>query len=192
MNIGPYTFTEFRELTERFHGCAAPGILLGGRMVTAARAALPEGTLFEALVETLSCLPDAVQMLTPCSVGNKRLHVVNHGKMALSLFDKYNGRGIRCFIDPSRLGPWPEIRAWFMKEKSKEQQDSALLEQEIEEAGASVMTLADMSVHDSFLGKKSGGPVALCPGCGESYPRGHGDRCLFCQGETPFAMWPRS
>ncbi|MDR2745599.1 MAG: formylmethanofuran dehydrogenase subunit E family protein [Desulfovibrio sp.] len=191
MNIGPHTFAEFRKLTEKFHGCAAPGILLGGRMVTAARSALPEGALFEALVETRSCLPDAVQMLTPCSAGNGRLHVINHGKMALSLFDKYSGRGVRCFIDPSRLGPWPEIRAWFMKEKSKEQQDGALLEREIEEAGTSFMALADMLVDSSFLGKKSSGPVVLCPCCGESYPRGHGDKCLLCQGETPFVMWPR-
>jgi formylmethanofuran dehydrogenase subunit E len=36
-------------------------------------------------------------------MGNKRLHVVNHGKMALALFDKYNGRGIRCFVEPSRV-----------------------------------------------------------------------------------------
>ncbi|MDR2076734.1 MAG: formylmethanofuran dehydrogenase subunit E family protein [Desulfovibrio sp.] len=191
MTIDPHTFAEFRRMTEKFHGCAAPGVLLGGHMVTAARTALPEDTLFEALVETRNCLPDAVQLLTPCSTGNGRLHVINHGKMALSLFDKYSGRGIRCFVDPSRLGPWPEIRAWFMKEKSREEQNDALLEREIEQAGTSFLALAEMRADNAFLGKKSGGPVALCPCCKESYPRKHGDKCLLCQGEIPFVMWPR-
>ena len=33
MNIGSYTFDEFRRLAENFHGYAAPGLLVGGYMV---------------------------------------------------------------------------------------------------------------------------------------------------------------
>lgn len=39
-------------------------------MVEMAKARIPEGTLFEAVVETRKCLPDAVQLLTLCSAGN--------------------------------------------------------------------------------------------------------------------------
>ena len=70
MNIGSYTFQEFKRLAENFHGYAAPGLLIGGYMVEMAKARIPEGTLFEAVVETRKCLPDAVQLLTLCSAGN--------------------------------------------------------------------------------------------------------------------------
>lgn len=70
MNIGKYTFEEFVEKATAFHGYPAPGLLIGGYMVEAARAGLEDGVLFEAIVETPKCLPDAVQLLTLCSTGN--------------------------------------------------------------------------------------------------------------------------
>ena len=33
MNIGSYTFQEFKRLAENFHGYAAPGLLIGVYMV---------------------------------------------------------------------------------------------------------------------------------------------------------------
>jgi len=41
MNIGAYTFEEFRRLAENFHGYAAPGLLVGGYMVELAKRHLP-------------------------------------------------------------------------------------------------------------------------------------------------------
>ncbi|MDD4731540.1 MAG: formylmethanofuran dehydrogenase subunit E family protein, partial [Desulfovibrio sp.] len=70
MNIGPHTFEEFTQKAKDFHGYPAPGLLIGGYMVEAARRLLPEEILFEAVVETSTCLPDAVQILTPLSTGN--------------------------------------------------------------------------------------------------------------------------
>ena len=52
MDIGAYTFKEFHQLAENFHGYAAPGLLVGGYMVELAKRHLPEGTLFEAVVES--------------------------------------------------------------------------------------------------------------------------------------------
>ena len=69
MNIGAYTFSQFHGIAEEFHGCAAPGLLIGGYMVELAKGMLPEGTLFEAVAETSKCLPDAVQLLSLCSTG---------------------------------------------------------------------------------------------------------------------------
>ena len=88
MNIGPHTFQEFKDMAAAFHGYPAPGLLIGGYMVEMARAALPEGILFEAVVESRKCLPDAVQLLTPCSTGNNWMKVITLGRYAVSLYDK--------------------------------------------------------------------------------------------------------
>jgi formylmethanofuran dehydrogenase subunit E len=53
-----------------FHGYVAPGVVLGGVMVDLARRQLPPEVLFDAVCETRHCLPDAVQLLTPCTLGN--------------------------------------------------------------------------------------------------------------------------
>ena len=112
MNIGSYTFEEFLSLVESFHGSAAPGVVLGGIMVEEARSRLPEGILFDAVTETRACLPDAVQLLTPCTTGNGWLKVMDLGRFALTLFDKYNGEGIRVYLDPAKVKDFPEIESW--------------------------------------------------------------------------------
>ena len=68
-------------------------------MVEMAKRAIPEGMLYEAVVETRKCLPDAIQLLTPCSMGNSWMNVLNLGRYALSLFDKRTGEGARVHLD---------------------------------------------------------------------------------------------
>ena len=99
MNIGPYSYDEYLSGVKSFHGYAAPGLMMGGFMVDLALSHMPEGVLFDAVCETRSCLPDAVQLLTPCTVGNGWLRILNLGRYALSLYDKYQGDGIRVFVD---------------------------------------------------------------------------------------------
>ena len=186
MNIGTYSFAQFHKLAKDFHGYAAPGLLIGGYMVELGKGLLPEGTLFEALVETGKCLPDAVQLLTLCSTGNKRLHVRDLGLYAVSLYDKRTGRGVRISVDPARLHAYPEIRGWFMKEKPKQAQNVAELEREIESAGYSLCKVQRVMVDKSFLGHGHMGAVGVCPRCGEAYPLEHGEQCLGCQGQAPY------
>ena len=71
MNIGPYAFDEFLQLIKSFHGNVAPGVVIGGIMVEMARGLLPAEILFDAVCETRNCLPDAVQLLTPCTIGQR-------------------------------------------------------------------------------------------------------------------------
>ena len=52
MNVGQYTFSQFKELAAGFHGYPAPVLLLGGYMVEMAKASLPDCTLFEVVVES--------------------------------------------------------------------------------------------------------------------------------------------
>jgi len=51
---------------------------------------------FDAVCETQACLPDTLQMLTPCTIGNGWLKIFDFGRYALALYDKYAGQGIRC------------------------------------------------------------------------------------------------
>ena len=161
-------------------------MLVGGYMVDLAKRGLPEGTLFEALVETRKCLPDAVQLLTLCSAGNQRLKIHPLARFAVTLFDKHTGEGLRVGLDPAKVDAFPELRAWLFKEKPKREQDEARLLAEIEAAGDGICALARVVVKPEFIGHKHMGRLARCPGCGEGYPADDGPLCLGCQGHAPY------
>lgn len=188
MNVGKYTFAEFKAKAAEFHGYPAPGLLVGGYMVEMAKKALPDGALFEALVESKKCLPDAVQLLTLCSVGNNWMKVLNLGRYAVSLYDKFTGQGVRVHLDQNKLKLYPEIQGWFMKLKPKSEQDTDELLREIEEAGESICTLVSVRVKKRFLGHAHMSGIAVCPLCDEAYPLEDGILCRGCQGEAPYAV----
>lgn len=183
MNIRCHTFEEFVERVRVFHGFAAPGVMIGGFMVDLAYQHLPQEGLFDALCETPKCLPDAVQLLTPCTAGNGWLQVVNTGRYALALYEKSTGVGIRVFVDPAKLDTWPEIKGWFFKLKPKKEQNYELFMEQIKEAGGGICGVQAVRVADRFLGHKhwSAG-LTICPQCREAYPAADGKRCLACQG----------
>lgn len=187
MNIGEYTFQEFKERAREFHGYPAPGLLIGGYMVEAAKARIPEGTLFEAMVETGKCLPDAVQMQTPCSTGNNWMKVKLLGRYAVSLYDKFTGVGVRVAVDQKELEKWPEIKSWFMKEKPKAEQDTDKLFDEIEQAGDTICSIRPITLSSKYLGHGHMSSIDVCPVCGEAYPGSDGSICRGCQGEDPYA-----
>ncbi|MBP1733987.1 MAG: formylmethanofuran dehydrogenase subunit region [Deltaproteobacteria bacterium] len=186
VKIKYYTFEEFVEVVRSFHGFEAVGVLIGGFMVDEAYRHLPQGRLFDALCETPKCLPDAVQLLTPCTLGNGWLSVVNVGRYALTLYDKETGVGVRVFIDPAKLEQWPEIRAWFFKLKTKKEQDLARLLYEAKTAGASICGTQLVKVPHRLRDKKHRGQFAICPQCKESYPFDDGLVCLACSGEEMY------
>jgi formylmethanofuran dehydrogenase subunit E len=184
--IGPYTFEEFMEVCREFHHYPAPGLLLGGFMVDAAMKRLPEGTLFDAVSETAWCLPDAIQILTPCTMGNGWLKVFNLGLFALSLYDKTNGAGVRVALDPSKLDDYPEIAEWIFKLKPKKEQDSDALRAAIRRAGADVCSIREIKVRREHREGRGKGKVVCCPVCGEAYPVSDGGVCRLCRGESPY------
>lgn len=190
MTIGPWTHDQFMEEVRKFHGYPAPGVIIGGYMVEMARRALPEGILYDAVSETVQCLPDAVQLLTPCTAGNGWLRIRNFGIYALSLFNKHTGEGVRVHLDVDKLTPWPEIRAWFLKEKTKAEQDSERLQQEIRDAGAGILSIRPVRIRAAVLGHKGKGQVIRCPLCGDWYPSVFGGICRSCQGESPYKVGP--
>jgi formylmethanofuran dehydrogenase subunit E len=186
MNIGPYFFEEFLELVKSFHGQVAPGVVLGGIMVEAARRHLPAEALFDAVCETRNCLPDAVQLLTPCTIGNGWLKVVKLDRFALSLYDKYQGAGVRVFLDPAKTADYPEIQNWYLKLTPKRAQDSALLLTQIRDAGTEILGWQPVQLRPQFLQKRHRGRMVICPLCREAYPAQDGGICRGCQGDAPY------
>ena len=186
MNICTYSYEEYIHLVKSFHGTLAPGLLIGGFMVDLAMKHLPEGELFDAVCETAVCLPDAIQILTPCTIGNGWLSVVPFGKFAVTLYEKYGGRGVRVYLDTDKLNHWPEIHDWYLKKKKKKDQDSNLLLTQIKEAGHGLFGIQHVQVEPEKVRRKKMGPVAVCPDCHEAYPARDGEKCRSCQGDSPF------
>jgi formylmethanofuran dehydrogenase subunit E len=186
MNIGTYSYEEYVHLVKSFHGSLAPGLVIGGFMVDLALKNLPDGEFFDAICETPVCLPDAVQLLTPCTTGNGWLKVLDFGRFAVTLYDKAGGRGIRVYLDMDKLAAWSEVKAWFMKQKTKKEQDFDLMMSQIKEAGHGMFSMQTVYVEPQKLARPKLGPVAICPSCGEAYPVRDGGRCRACTGESPF------
>ena len=186
MNICTYSYEEYLHLVKSFHGNLAPGLIIGGFIVDLAMKNLPEGEFFDAVCETPVCLPDAVQILTPCTIGNGWLSIVPFGKFAVTLYEKYSGRGVRVYLDMEKLKAWPEISDWYLKKKKKSEQDADLLLTQIKEAGHGLFGIQHLQVDPEKVRRKKMGPVAVCPVCGEAYPTRDGEKCRSCQGETPY------
>lgn len=169
-------------LVESFHHSVAPGVLLGGFMVELAYQNLPSGKLFDVICETSKCLPDAVQLLTPCTIGNQWLKIIDVGRFAVAFYDKYSGEGARVNLEQSRLGPWPEINAWFLNYREKKMQDTQLLFSQIREAGTGIYQVRKIQVSREFLKKPRKSPMAVCPLCHEVYRADDGPICPACNG----------
>jgi len=185
-----YDYDESLALIGSFHGYPAPGLVVGVKMVSLAMDLLPKNILFDAICETSSCLPDAVQVLTLCTIGNSWLKVMDLRKYAVTLYDKRSGDGVRVFLDPEKLRPWPEYYCWFYKLRPKKEQDSEKLHREIRSAGASVLSSAKVRVLPDHLVKKSKGRIATCPECGEAFPARDGAFCRGCRGDSPYLDLP--
>ena len=186
MKKGSYSREEYLDELKAFHGSTAPGLIIGGFMVEMARKALPEDILFDAICETPACLPDAIQLLTPCTIGNGWLTVLNLGRFAITLYDKYSGKGVRVYLDSAKLEEYSEIRSWYFKLKPKREQNFQLLIDQIKEAEDRILSLQPVMVRPESVRRKRIGPVADCPRCGECYPLRDGECCLACQGESPY------
>jgi formylmethanofuran dehydrogenase subunit E len=181
-----HTYYDYLEMVTKFHGYVAPGLVIGGFMVDMAYGHLPEGELFDALCETRACLPDAIQLLTPCTVGNGWLKIVDIGRYALALYEKRSGTGIRVYVDAPKLEPFPELKTWFFKLKPKKEQNTDLLLEEIRQAGSSICSFEPVRVDPEFMGVVHREGFSVCPSCGEGYPTEDGPLCRGCGGQLPY------
>jgi formylmethanofuran dehydrogenase subunit E len=183
-----FDLEKYLHLVQSFHGHVAPGVVIGGFMVHLARSNIPDGVVFDAICETPVCLPDAIQLLTPCTVGNGWVKIINLGRFALSLYDKDRGNGFRVFLDPKKLDNWPEIKNWFFKLKPKVEQNMELLIAQIKQAGETLCGIKSIRVRPELLKKEKRGEIVLCPCCQEAYPAKDGEICRGCQVPSPYIL----
>jgi formylmethanofuran dehydrogenase subunit E len=186
ITICGHPYVEYIETIKNFHGHVAPGVVLGGFMVDLAQRNLPQCEFFDAISETCSCLPDAIQLLTPCTVGNGWLRIIDLGRFALSLFDKYTGRGVRVHVNSQKLASWPQLKAFFFKLIPKKEQNSELLMREINLAHTSIFNIQKVVVDLDSIKSRRRDTFAVCPICGEGYPESDGQTCSGCQGKAPY------
>jgi formylmethanofuran dehydrogenase subunit E len=178
--IRDFTFEEYCDRIRDFHGGLAPGVIIAGFMVDLAYQHLPADSLFDVICETTACLPDAVQLLTPCTVGNQWMHIIDVGRYALTVYDKHTGEGVRVYIDAAKLDRWPVIQEWFLKIKSKKEQDRQHLTDQVREAGTDIFSVAKIKVSPDFI-KKQSKSVAICPVCREAFKAESGPVCPACK-----------
>ncbi|NNK01874.1 MAG: trehalose-binding protein [Desulfatitalea sp.] len=192
MTISSYTYDDYLDLIKSFHGHIAPGLIMGGIMVDIALKKIPPDILFDAICETHNCLPDAVQLLTPCTIGNGWLTLLPIGRFALTFYDKYNGHGVRVYVSPKAVARWDAINSWFFKLKPKKDQDTDRLMDEIRLAGPDLYQDEKIRIKPDYLKKRSMGTIAVCPICSEAYPAKHGRICSACQGNVPYLSQPKA
>jgi len=53
---------------------------------------------------------------------------------------------VRVYLDMEKLGKWPEVNSWFLKLKSKKDQDSNLLFGQIKEAGHDIFGIQKVKI----------------------------------------------
>jgi formylmethanofuran dehydrogenase subunit E len=169
------------ETVRRFHGWEAPGLLLGLFMVDWARERIGPAVEADAVVETRHCLPDAVQLFTPCTVGNGWLKVLDWDQYALTLYDRRTRQGQRVWLDLDRAAGFPDLANWFLRRVPKAALPLERLNAVILEAGRRALSAAGVELTDLHQRYKKG-PTAVCPGCGEAFAARLGARCPACSG----------
>ena len=165
----------FMEEIRKFHGWVAPGVLLGGFMVDYALELVGKEVEADAIVETRFCLPDAVQLLTPCTCGNGWMKVLDWDKFALSLYDKKTREGFRVRLDVDKTAAFPNLYNWFMKLVEKKDLPLEVLNQTILEAGREALSAVSGVYHQLLCQGKERENRRSAPPAGRPTPcaRGH-------------------
>lgn len=163
----------------RFHGAPAPGVVIGAVMVGWARERIGPEVEADAIVETERCLPDAVQLFTPCTLGNGWLRVLDWDRFALTLYDRFSRRGVRVWLDAGKTSAYPPIHDWFLKRLPKHALPLDALLKSIFEARHAVLSARPVRVN-AFLRRPKKEAVGICPDCGEAFDPRAGARCKGC------------
>lgn len=131
-------------LSAGLHGHYCPGLSLGVLGATYAINKIREFTEgFEnllAIAEVNSCLVDAVQLITGCTIGNNSLIYRDIGKIAFSLVNR-NGKGVRLSIKSDyrekQKERYPDFTKYFdlvIKKKSRDEENLLMFKKLAKEA----------------------------------------------------------
>jgi len=117
--------------------------------------------------ETYNCLPDPFQVLAGCTVGNKGLMILDHGKMAVTVTRSASAgsmvKGVRIILDPAKTVRFPRLHAWFMKTEKIPHPEAISI---LLSAGESVYTYKILDLEAPEKPRKK---IAICECCKESF-----------------------
>jgi formylmethanofuran dehydrogenase subunit E len=126
-----------------------------------------EGIEADAVVETRHCLPDVIQLFTPCTYGNGWMKVLDWDKFALTLYDRFTHNGYRVWLNLEKTKSFPHLYNWYQRLVSKKDLPLDILLGTVLDAGDSVLSSAPITMtHLSRREKKA--KTRVCPRCGEA------------------------
>jgi formylmethanofuran dehydrogenase subunit E len=168
-----------------FHGFAPPGLLIGVFMVDLALEKLgaePTEKLY-AVSETSKCAPDAVQVITSATIGNKQLRIIESGRFSITLNRPSSGgvaEGIRVYVDIAKIAAYPVLYLWFTNDQAfKHVTGKDVIYEEILRGGRSILSWEPVKV---LVSQKKQWVAVTCPICGETVPDYlfEDGRCMNC------------
>ena len=169
------------EKVASFHGYLSTGAFVGIQMLNLAKRVLHASNKDRLFVtcETSNCLPDPFQVLAGCTIGNKGLKILDHGKMAVTVTRRAPAgsmvKGVRVMLDPAKTVRYPRLHAWFMKTKKIPHTEAISI---LLSAGESVYTY---KILDLEVPEKPRKEIAICGCCKESFvQRGEEMLCVAC------------
>jgi formylmethanofuran dehydrogenase subunit E len=195
--LSPKEFNEWTEKAFAFHTKRAPGIVIGVAMVDIAKERLGEvQTRLNAIAETQACIVDVIQVMLGCTFGNKYLRVVKElGHYAVTLFDRFDGRGVRVFVDVNKIDPQktPELARFFKRTRDPEVKKGGeariksgqKIIEEFHSINKDIFGVEDVRVLDH--GKPPMLRAGVCDSCGESFLVADGETtCKSCIGKLKY------
>lgn len=178
---GKKELTEYFGKAAKFHGHLSPGVVIGIFMVDMARDILGPCELMDAMVESNHCIPDAVQIMTPCTYGNGWMRVKDWDKFAITLYDKEKGNGVRVYLDIEKTRKYPRVYKWYTKQGDDKTEE---IVSEIMEAKTAILSFQKVRVR---LNPKKSRPVLVCPSCGEAFKVSNNNvLCMKCSGKDGY------
>ena len=165
-----------------FHGYLSTGAFIALQMLNRAKRLLDikEGERIFVTCETQNCLPDPFQILCGCTIGNKGLTLVDHGKMAVTINkatepEEAFAKGVRIILDPEKTAKYPIFHKWYMNEEKVSHEDAIT---ELIKADGDVYSWYFIDVPVPVKSKKN---VGICSICGESFVQDESeDICKAC------------
>jgi formylmethanofuran dehydrogenase subunit E len=166
-----------------FHGHLSTGAFIGLQMLNLAKDLLDikDGDRIFVSCETQNCLPDPFQILFGCTIGNKGLNIVDHGKMAVTINksavpgQKFV-KGVRIVLDPEKTVKYPLFHAWYMNEAKVSHEETI---KDLIKADSQVYSWYFVDLPVPMKSKKK---VTICSACGESFVQDtHENICKWCQ-----------
>lgn len=190
-------FLDYVEKVYAFHTKRAPGIPIAVEMVFRCLSYLGESQKLCAIAETRTCLPDAIQFVAGCTLGNGNLKILDSiGRYAMTFYNRKDGKGVRIYVDLNKIDKEKssELYKFFLRKRSEEVRNfgperkvsNAQVVKEFIETNRDIFSMEDVIVKDT---KKL--PIlecGVCGKCGESFTKSSPDEklCSVCSGELQY------